>query len=74
MMSFTSSGVALKSSEQIMALTLTLLPEPVVPATRRCGILARSKTIGVPTMSLPRTIASFDLFRANASLAMISLR
>jgi hypothetical protein len=36
----------------------TLLPEPVVPATRQCGILARSATTGLPTMSLPRPMVS----------------
>ena len=39
----------------------TDLPEPVVPATSTCGILARSATTGLPTMSLPRPIVSIDL-------------
>src|SRR5438445_546715 len=33
----------------------TDLPEPVVPAIKRCGILARSAMIGAPPISLPRT-------------------
>jgi len=34
-------------------LTATDLPEPVVPATSRCGMRARSATVGRPAMSLP---------------------
>ena len=36
----------------------TDLPEPVVPATSRCGILARSTMTGSPPMVLPSAIAS----------------
>ena len=36
------------------ALTHTLLPEPVAPATSRCGILARSTAIASPETSRPR--------------------
>src|SRR5262245_50156449 len=35
------------------ALRHTLLPEPVAPATRTCGILVRSATNGCPTTSTP---------------------
>ena len=38
----TCRGSALYSSDRIIALTATDLPEPVVPATSRCGIVARS--------------------------------
>ena len=38
----------------IRALTQTLLPEPVAPATRRCGILARLAAIEAPETSRPR--------------------
>ncbi len=38
----TCSWVALNSIDRIMTLIATDLPEPVVPATSRCGILARS--------------------------------
>ena len=38
----------------IIPLTATDLPDPVVPATSRCGIRARSTTIGLPEMSLPK--------------------
>ncbi len=36
-----------------MALTATDLPEPVVPATSRCGMRARSAITALPAMSLP---------------------
>ena len=39
-------------------MTATDLPEPVVPATSRCGILARSMTTGRPAMSLPSASVS----------------
>ena len=38
----------------------TDLPAPVVPATRQCGILARSATTGLPTMSLPSAMVSIE--------------
>ena len=38
----------------------TDLPEPVVPATRQCGIFARSATTGLPTMSLPSPMVSCE--------------
>ena len=41
-----------------MALIATDLPEPVVPAISRCGMRARSATIGWPEMSLPSAIGS----------------
>src|SRR3989304_3782710 len=55
-----SEGVALNNRLEIMLFNATLLPEPVVPATRRCGILARSVTTGLPEMSLPRARVSLD--------------
>jgi hypothetical protein len=44
-----------------MALMPTDLPEPVVPATSRWGILARSATTGLPAMSLPSETVTGDL-------------
>ena len=41
-----------------MALTPTDLPEPVVPATSRCGMRARSATIGSPPIDLPSAIGN----------------
>ena len=37
-----------------MLLTPTDLPEPVVPATSKWGILAKSTTNGSPVMRLPK--------------------
>ena len=41
-----------------MVLIATDLPEPVVPAIRRCGIRARLATTGSPPMSLPSASGS----------------
>ena len=57
-----------------MALRPTDFPMPVAPATKRCGILARSTTTGKPLISLPRPIESMDLDLIKVSLASISLR
>ncbi len=51
-------GSALYRSDRIIALTATDLPEPVVPATSRCGIRARSAITGLPAMSLPSASVS----------------
>ncbi len=52
----TSSGVARISSEQIIELMKLDLPEPVAPATSRCGIFARLATTNPPSTSLPRPL------------------
>ena len=44
-----------------MALIATDLPEPVVPATSRCGILFRFATTGLPPISLPKVRVSVAL-------------
>ena len=49
----TSSGVARISSEVIIELMKLDLPEPVAPATSRCGIFARLATTKPPSTSLP---------------------
>ena len=49
----TSSGVARDSSETSIELTKLDLPEPVAPATSRCGIFARLALTKWPSMSLP---------------------
>ena len=46
------------SRQETMALRHTLLPEPVAPATSRCGIAARSTTTGSPPVPLPRMMGS----------------
>ena len=43
-----------------IALTAPDLPAPVVPATSRCGILARSAPIARPATSLPSQTVSGD--------------
>ena len=37
-----------------IAFIATDLPEPVVPATNKCGIAAKSATIADPLISFPR--------------------
>ena len=49
----TCSGVDLKSKLKIIALIPTDFPEPVVPATNKCGIFPKSTTIGCPAISTP---------------------
>ena len=58
---------------RIIALRPTDLPIPVAPATKRCGIFARSTTIGNPLISLPSPMESVDLAFVNTSLERISL-
>src|ERR1039457_3355912 len=57
----TCSGVDLKSTDMIIALMATDLPEPVEPAMRMWGMAARSAVTMRPLMSLPRAMASLDL-------------
>jgi hypothetical protein len=52
----TSSGVARASSDTSIELTNDDLPEPVEPATSRCGIFVRFAVTMWPSMSLPRPI------------------
>ena len=54
----TSSGVARASSEISIELMKLDLPEPVDPATNRCGIFARFHEMYSPSMSLPNAITS----------------
>ena len=70
----TSLGLALYKRLSTIALTATDLPEPVVPATSRCGILARSTTTGLPPMSLPSASASADFIWSYLSERRISDR
>ena len=49
----TSSGVARVSSEISMEFTNADLPEPVEPATKRCGIFCIEEAMKSPSMSLP---------------------
>ena len=65
----TSSGVARESSDTSIELTKLDFPEPVEPATSRCGIFARLATRKWPSMSLPRPMPS-----GCASLRALPLR
>ena len=53
-----SSGVERSSTDVSSVLMQPDLPEPVVPAIRRCGMRARSVQTAVPEMSLPSHTAS----------------
>ena len=57
-----------------MALIATLLPEPVVPATSTCGILARSATMALPVMSLPMAMVKGEAISAYTCELKISDR
>ena len=48
--------------DTIIPFIQTDFPDPVVPATNRCGIDARSTTIGFPDMLFPSAIGSFISF------------
>ena len=52
----------------------TDLPDPVVPATSKCGMAARSATMGSPAISLPRMIGRLPLASAKAAQAASSLK
>ena len=41
-----------------MVLIQTDFPDPVVPAIRRCGIEAKSPTIGLPEIFFPSAIGN----------------
>ena len=45
-----------------MVLIQTDLPEPVVPATNKCGMDVKSATKGFPEIFLPRAIGRFNIF------------
>ena len=57
-----------------MVLIQTDFPDPVVPAIRRCGIDAKSPTIGLPEIFLPRAIGNFVSFFLKSELSKISLK
>src|SRR5713226_7815488 len=61
------SGRSRYSRLRIMVLMATDLPEPVVPAIKRCGIRARSTITDSPPIVLPSQSASL------AQLAQIDL-
>ena len=53
----TWSGVALMITDVGMELMKLDLPEPVAPATKRCGILVRSAVTKWPSTSLPTPVS-----------------
>ena len=57
----TSAGDACISMQEMSAFMQTDLPEPVAPAMSRCGIVARSATIGSPETLCPSAIAELAL-------------
>ena len=61
-MSFKSLGLFRKSRLVRMSFIITDLPEPVCPATSKCGIRAKSAMTECPTMSFPmaNVSAPFD--------------
>ena len=71
---FSSDGVALNKRLEIILFKATLLPDPVAPATSRCGIFVMSVTIGLPEISFPSANGSLDFNALNCSDAIISLR
>ena len=60
------AGPCWNKSPVMMAFRQTLLPEPVAPATSRCGIFVRSATNGWPTTSTPSGILSAASLAADA--------
>ena len=58
----------------ITQFTSTLLPEPVWPATSRCGMLARSVQWILPLMSLPSANVRMDFDWRKLGESMTSLR
>jgi hypothetical protein len=54
----TCLGSVVRSNDVNKELSMTLLPLPVVPATSRCGMSARSKNTARPEISLPRPTGS----------------
>ena len=55
------SGPCLYNSDIIILLIQTDLPDPVVPATKRCGMDVRSTVIGIPEMVFPRAIGKLSV-------------
>ena len=65
-------GSDLNNKLRSIALIPTDLPEPVVPATSKCGILARSTTTDLPEISCPNARDKGDAALVNSHEAIIS--
>ena len=68
------SGVCLYKRDKIIVFIQTDLPEPVVPAISKCGIEARSPTMGVPDILLPKAIGNLISFFLKSVSFNISLK
>ena len=55
----------------MIVLIQTDFPDPVVPAISRCGIKAKSPTIGFPEIFFPSAIGSFMSFFLKSRLFKI---
>jgi len=66
----TCLGVLVIINDERIVLIATDLPEPVEPATSKCGAFVRSNSNGAPNTSCPRTIGNSPDFveASNASL------
>ena len=71
--SFTSSGFERMSKEHIILLMQTDFPEPVDPATNRCGVLSISHHTGLPMILLPRAARSLLFSFSFGTASNISL-
>ena len=58
----------------MIVLIQTDFPDPVVPAINKCGIEAKSPTIGIPEILFPKAIGNFISFFLKSGLLSISLR
>ncbi len=70
--SLTCSGVDVNRILARMVLIQTLLPDPVAPATSKCGNLGSSVTTAAPAMSLPSTTFSRPVAFWNSGLSKAS--
>ena len=68
----TCSGLDLYIRLKIIEFIATDFPDPVVPATNKCGILAKSVITGAPDISFPKPIVSFEENSSNAKDLRIS--
>ena len=70
----TSLGFALYIMLVIIVLIHTLLPDPVEPAIKTCGILPISANWIFPATSFPKATVNLDLFSTNSWLSNTSLK
>ena len=68
---FKSSGVLRNSIDITMTFIITDLPDPVVPAIKRCGKSARLSTTGLPVIFRPTANSSGEVCSAHSLLSRI---